>query len=184
MLQIAHTYAIENVSRRSLLKGLVAGGGLVLMARRLPGTARAAQSSQIYPTNAPNMPHGTINDPHVFISIARDGIITIVAARAEMGTGAARTSLPMIIAEELDANWSRVKVVQSPGDEVTYGNQDTDGSRSVRQQRHTTISTGRGSTYRGRNTVSMKPATSIGHPESTASLGGKRWHPRMCGGLI
>ena len=132
MLQIAHTYAIENVSRRSLLKGLVAGGGLVLMARRLPGTARAAQSSQIYPTNAPNMPHGTINDPHVFISIARDGIITIVAARAEMGTGAARTSLPMIIAEELDANWSRVKVVQSPGDEVTYGNQDTDGSRSVR----------------------------------------------------
>ena len=49
-----------------------------------------------------------------------------------MGTGAARTTLPMIVADELDADWSRVRVVQSPGDEETYGNQDTDGSRSVR----------------------------------------------------
>jgi isoquinoline 1-oxidoreductase beta subunit len=38
----------------------------------------------------------------------------------------------MIVAEELDADWSRVKVVQAVGDEATYGNQDTDGSRSVR----------------------------------------------------
>ena len=38
----------------------------------------------------------------------------------------------MIIPDELDANWARVNVVQSPGDEDTYGNQDTDGSRSVR----------------------------------------------------
>ena len=53
-------------------------------------------------------------------------------ARAEMGTGAARTTLPMIVADELDADWARVRVVQSPGDEKTYGNQDTDGSRSVR----------------------------------------------------
>src|ERR1700734_246411 len=49
-----------------------------------------------------------------------------------MGNGAARTSLPMIVADELDADWSRVRVIQSPGDEETYGNQDTDGSRSVR----------------------------------------------------
>ncbi len=49
-----------------------------------------------------------------------------------MGNGAARTSLPMIVADELDADWSRVRVVQSPGDEETFGNQDTDGSRSVR----------------------------------------------------
>ena len=49
-----------------------------------------------------------------------------------MGNGAARTALPMFVADELDADWAKVRVVQSPGDERTYGNQDTDGSRSVR----------------------------------------------------
>jgi isoquinoline 1-oxidoreductase beta subunit len=49
-----------------------------------------------------------------------------------MGTGAARTSLPMMIADELDADWSKVRIRQSEGDEVKYGNQDTDGSRSTR----------------------------------------------------
>ncbi len=48
-----------------------------------------------------------------------------------MGTGV-RTSLPMIIADELGADWGRVKIEQAPGDEKKYGNQDTDGSRSVR----------------------------------------------------
>jgi isoquinoline 1-oxidoreductase beta subunit len=48
-----------------------------------------------------------------------------------MGTGV-RTSLPLIVAEEMEADWSRVRVQQAPGDEVRYGNQDTDGSRSTR----------------------------------------------------
>src|SRR3954453_10835753 len=48
-----------------------------------------------------------------------------------MGTGV-RTSLPLIVAEEMEADWSRVKVAQAHGDEVKYGNQDTDGSRSTR----------------------------------------------------
>ena len=48
-----------------------------------------------------------------------------------MGTGI-RTSLPMVIADEMEADWSRVKLVQAPGDEPQYGNQDTDGSRSMR----------------------------------------------------
>jgi isoquinoline 1-oxidoreductase beta subunit len=78
------------------------------------------------------MPHGVVTNPHIFVSIDKDGIVSIVAHRAEMGTGAARTSLPMIVADELEADWARVRVVQSPGDEETYGNQDTDGSRSVR----------------------------------------------------
>ncbi|HET9019286.1 MAG TPA: molybdopterin cofactor-binding domain-containing protein [Acetobacteraceae bacterium] len=133
MIQIARTYEIENVSRRSLLKGVAFGGGLVLMARLLPAGARAAGMHEVaYPTGSTGMPHGTVNDPHVFVSIAPDGTVTLVAARAEMGTGAARTSLPMIIAEELDADWSHVKIVQAPGNEERYGNQDTDGSRSVR----------------------------------------------------
>ncbi len=120
-------FIIENVSRRGFLKGVVAGGSLVVAAQFLP--ARAALAA--YATGADKMPHGTVADPHVFIAIDRDGTVTIVAHRAEMGTGS-RTSLPMVVAEELEADWSRVRVRQAPGDEVTYGNQDTDGSRSLR----------------------------------------------------
>ena len=54
-----------------------------------------------------------------------------VTIRSEMGTGA-RTSLPMVIADEMEADWSKVKLIQAEGDEPKYGNQDTDGSRSMR----------------------------------------------------
>jgi len=118
---------INNVSRRGMLKGVVAAGGLVIAAQ-IPGM-RAALA---YATGAEQMPNGVRTDPHIFLSIAKDGTVTIVAARAEMGNGAARTSLPMILADELDADWARVRVVQGEGDEKKYGNQDTDGSRSVR----------------------------------------------------
>ncbi len=124
----SNPFQITNVSRRGVLKGLAAGGALVL-AVRIPG-ARAANA--LYPTGASAMPNGVVTDPKVFVSIAPDGIVTIVAARAEMGTGAARTTLPMMVADELEADWARVKIIQAPGDEKTYGNQDTDGSRSVR----------------------------------------------------
>jgi isoquinoline 1-oxidoreductase subunit beta len=122
-----HDVAIANVSRRKLLKG-AAGTGLFVLAAQLP----AVRSAMAYATGADKMPHGVVTNPHVFVSIDKDGTVHIVAARAEMGTGAARTTLPMIVADELDADWARVRVVQSPGDEETYGNQDTDGSRSVR----------------------------------------------------
>jgi len=117
---------VENVSRRGLLTGLAAVGGLVLAAPLLSRQAMAA-----YATGAAAMPHGTVVDPRVFVSIAPDGIVTIVAHRAEMGTGV-RTSLPMIVADEMGADWARVRIVQAPGDEAKYGNQDTDGSRSTR----------------------------------------------------
>ena len=131
MTYMNRTHVIENVSRRNLLKGAMFSGGLVLMTRLLPGRAHAADMHQVYDTGATGMPHGTVNDPHVFISIDPSGTVTIVAHRSEMGTGS-RTSLPMVVAEELDADWQRVKVVQAPGDEPRYGNQDTDGSRSLR----------------------------------------------------
>ena len=119
--------AIANVSRRRLLKG-VAGTGVFVLAAQFP----AVRSAMAYATGADKMAHGVVTNPHIFVSIDKDGIVTIVAHRAEMGNGAARTTLPMIVADELDADWARVRVVQSPGDEETYGNQDTDGSRSVR----------------------------------------------------
>ena len=116
---------VENVSRRGLLKGVAAAGGLVLAASVLPRRAAA------YTTGAGAMPHGVVTDPRVFVSIAPDGIVTIVAHRSEMGTGV-RTALPMMVADEMGADWARVRITQAPGDEAKYGNQDTDGSRSVR----------------------------------------------------
>jgi isoquinoline 1-oxidoreductase subunit beta len=117
---------VENLSRRGILKGLGLAGSFVLAAPLMSRSAFAA-----YETGASKMPHGTVVDPRVFVSIAPDGIVTIIAHRAEMGTGV-RTSLPLIVAEEMEANWSRVRVQQADGDEVKYGNQDTDGSRSTR----------------------------------------------------
>ncbi len=116
---------IENVSRRRFLQGMVATGGLVIAAEFLPARAFA------YATGAGEMPHGVVSDPHVFISIDPNGIVTIFAHRSEMGTGS-RTSLPMVVADELEADWSRVRIAQAPGNEEKYGNQDTDGSRSMR----------------------------------------------------
>jgi isoquinoline 1-oxidoreductase beta subunit len=116
---------VENVSRRSILKSLGLAGGFVLAAPVM------VRPSFAYETGAGKMPHGVVVDPRVFVSIAPDGIVTIVAHRSEMGTGV-RTSLPLIVAEELDADWSRVHVRQAHGDEVKFGNQDTDGSRSTR----------------------------------------------------
>jgi isoquinoline 1-oxidoreductase beta subunit len=117
---------VEKISRRGVLKGLGIAGGLVLAA---PVMSRQAFAK--YETGAGKMPHGTVVDPRVFVAIASDGTVTIVAHRAEMGTGV-RTSLPMIVAEEMEADWSRVKIQQAHGDEVKFGNQDTDGSRSTR----------------------------------------------------
>ncbi|HEU0219049.1 MAG TPA: xanthine dehydrogenase family protein molybdopterin-binding subunit [Stellaceae bacterium] len=116
----------ENVSRRGFLQGILATTGLIVAAEFVP--ARAAFA---YATGAEKMSGGVVSDPHVFVLIDPGGIVTIVAHRAEMGTGS-RTSLPMVVAEELDADWSRVRVKQSPGDEQRYGNQNTDGSRSLR----------------------------------------------------
>jgi isoquinoline 1-oxidoreductase beta subunit len=116
---------VEKISRRSILKALGVTGGFVLAA---PVMSRPALA---YETGAGQMPHGVVVDPRVFVSVAPDGIVTIIGHRSEMGTGV-RTSLPLIVAEEMEADWSRVKVQQAHGDEVKFGNQDTDGSRSTR----------------------------------------------------
>src|SRR5258708_10401214 len=69
--------------------------------------------------------------PSVYLTIHPDGEVIIGAHRSEMGTGI-RTSLPLVVADELGADWSRVRIVQAEGDEKKYGNQNTDGSFSIR----------------------------------------------------
>ena len=116
--------AIANVSRRNFLRsGVLASGALVL------GTRFYAR---LLPDELPHDTHAdqaTLN-PSVFLGINPDGTVWIVASRSEMGT-TSRTTLPLIVAEELDADWKRVKIEQAIGDK-RYGDQNTDGLHSVR----------------------------------------------------
>jgi isoquinoline 1-oxidoreductase beta subunit len=109
---------IERVSRRGFLGSVFSTGALVLAGRVLP--LHAATTSK-----------GATFQPNVYLGIESTGRVIIVAHRSEMGTGS-RTSLPMIVADELDADWKMVTVEQAIGD-PRYGNQNTDGSRSVRE---------------------------------------------------
>ena len=120
---------VANLSRRGFLKGLAATGALVVAANWGMPDAFAAEKKNVFGGDA--MPHGTVDDPKVFLSIGSDGLVTFVCSRAEMGQGV-RTSLAMVVADELEAEWEMMRVVQAPGDEARYGNQDTDGSRSMR----------------------------------------------------
>jgi isoquinoline 1-oxidoreductase beta subunit len=115
------------LNRREFLLRLQAAGGLLLIADGLK-IARAADAPKY---GAEGMEHGTVDNPLVFLAIAEDGAVTIIVHRSEMGQGV-RTGMPLIVADELEADWSKVHVQQAPADEVKYGNQDTDGSRSTR----------------------------------------------------
>jgi isoquinoline 1-oxidoreductase beta subunit len=117
----------KGVSRREFLLRLQAMGGLLLVADGLR-IAKAADSPKY---GADGMPHGTVDNPLVFVMVGDDGQVTILVHRSEMGQGV-RTGMPLIVADEMEADWARVRVQQAPADEEKYGNQDTDGSRSTR----------------------------------------------------
>ena len=93
---------IGNVSRRGFLGRMFSAGALVIAAPFVP-KLKAAETWQ----------------PGVYLGIEPDGTVKIVAHRSEMGTGC-RTGLPMIVADELEADWARVQVVQALGD-AKYG---------------------------------------------------------------
>ena len=82
------------------------------------------------------LPHGKTNNgkeffsPNAYLRITPDNKITIVVARSEMGQGV-RTALPMILAEELEADWKQIEIEQA-GASTLYGDQTTGGSASVR----------------------------------------------------
>jgi len=114
------------INRRSLLQA--AGAGALVLGVTTAGVVRAQDAKKF---GADSMPGGTVDDPQTFVSIAADGTVTIVAHRVEMGTGV-RTSLPMVVADEMEARWDRVKVVPAEANETRYGNQNVDGSRSIR----------------------------------------------------
>src|SRR5262245_46159977 len=117
---------IENVSRRQFIGGVFSTGAFVLAAQVLPKSAWAQAAGPAVKTKADT----AMLNPSVYLGIQPDGTVFIVTHRSEMGTGI-RTSLPLVAADELDADWSRVKIEQGIGD-ARYGDQNTDGSRSIR----------------------------------------------------
>ncbi len=68
--------------------------------------------------------------PNVFCAIDATGLVSITVHRSEMGQGI-RSTLAAAVADELGADWARVRIVQADGDEPAYGSQNTDGSHSV-----------------------------------------------------
>ena len=104
------------VNRRSFLRVTsLAGGGVLLGLYMKPEKA----SAQFGPS-APPVPNN-------YIKIDPDGEITIMAKDPEVGQGV-KTMLPMLIAEELDADWKRVKIEQTDFDDTKYAGQFAGGS--------------------------------------------------------
>jgi isoquinoline 1-oxidoreductase beta subunit len=116
------------ITRRTVLKGVTALGGLALCVAE---SGRIVWASQTPVYGAAADPGGVVENPLVFVAIQPDDTVTLTVHRPEMGQGI-RTSLALVVADELEAEWERVRVVQAPADETRYGSQDTDGSRSMR----------------------------------------------------
>jgi isoquinoline 1-oxidoreductase beta subunit len=105
--------------RDVLVGGLTAAAGLAIGVS-LPGWGKKLRAAW----------SGAAFSPSVWLEIAPDGQVTVTVAAAEMGQGV-MTSLPMILADELDADWAKVAIRQAPVDEEVYGNPTTGGSDSV-----------------------------------------------------
>lgn len=110
--------SIKNVSRRSFIKGAGITGASMVIGVQFSASALAASEDTEF-------------SPDVFISMDKKGTVTVISHRSEMGQGI-RSSLPLLIADEMECDWDRVVVEQAIGD-AKYGSQNTDGSRSVRR---------------------------------------------------
>jgi isoquinoline 1-oxidoreductase subunit beta len=115
--------SIQRISRRRFLELTgIASGALVLMGS-FPVDSLAAV-----------MDEAGGKALNIFVSVTSDGTVEIIAHRSEMGTGI-RTSLPQVVADEMEADWSRVHVIQGLAN-AAYGGQNTDGSKSMRNFYH------------------------------------------------
>ena len=117
---------VEIVNRRTFIGSVFSTGALVLSARIVPAEVLEALESTHSTAGTP----APAWSPSVYLGLEPDGRVIILAHRSEMGTGI-RSVLPVILADELEADWSRVKVEQAIGD-AKYGSQNTDGSCSIR----------------------------------------------------
>lgn len=113
------------MDRRAFLKaGAVAGGGLLLI-------VYAPEVGALGAGRGSNADDAGAFAPNAFVKLDPDGTITITVARSDMGQGV-RTALPMVVADELDADWSNVRIVQADAHPDRFGRMMTVGSTSVR----------------------------------------------------
>lgn len=121
--------AKNEIDRRSFLKATIVAGGSVLFGFSLPIKSRAEERFNISPEPLPFI------QPNAFIKISNDGKVTVSVGQAEMGQGVL-TSLPMMVAEELEVDWKNVTYADAgPGQAFinpAIGGQITGGSCSVR----------------------------------------------------
>ena len=111
----------SSVSRREFIKAASATGAGLVIGFYLPSRNQLLASGTIENSFVPN----------IWVTVQPDDQIIITSGKSEMGQGV-WTSLPMIIAEEMDADWSKVKIEQGIGTKETAGRYGTGGSRSVR----------------------------------------------------
>ena len=111
---------ISQINRRNFLKVSALTGGGLMLEMTLPSALVAQELGTLIGSKELN----------VYVQIASDGTITIYSANAEMGQGI-KTSLPMIIAEEMGAKWEDVVVLQAPIDSSKFGLQGAGGSTTI-----------------------------------------------------
>ena len=116
---------IDNFSRRNFLKTSVLASGGILIGFNL---LSACKSEAVMPVDIESL---NFNDFNAFIKISDDGYVTIFSPNPEIGQGV-KTSMPMIIAEELEIEWSKVNVVQGALDSENFQRQVAGGSQSIR----------------------------------------------------
>ena len=120
----AHSHqASARASRRTFLKATAVAGGGMLLSLHVPGFANAATAGET---------QGTPARVTAYVSIAPDNVVTIMAKNPEIGQGV-KTMLPMLVAEELDVDWSQVRTQQADLNPALYGNQHAGGSTSTPQ---------------------------------------------------
>ena len=119
---------MKDIGRRAFLKASAGSAAGLVIGFYLPGSVVPALAEESAAPKAPALP-----PPNAFLRIAPDETVTVLLAHSEMGQGT-WTALPIVLAEELECDWSKIRVEHAPAAPVyahtAFGIQMTGGSSS------------------------------------------------------